>query len=191
MHEDRTCPVWVGYLLVNPLRTLYQNPDRIVGPYVKKGMTVLDFGCAMGFFTLAMARMVGPEGRVIALDVQEKMVEKLLKRARKAGLADVIEAQVIPAGTADLEDREGTLDFILAFAVIHEVPEPDRHFQEFYALLKPGGKMLIAEPRGHVDGAAFRETLETARRNGFKVMDAPKIFRSYSALAQKPPMPLH
>jgi ubiquinone/menaquinone biosynthesis C-methylase UbiE len=68
----RFCPFWVGYLLINPLRTLMQNPKKILSQYVISGMKVLDIGCGMGFFSLPIARMIGPHGRVICLDVQEK-----------------------------------------------------------------------------------------------------------------------
>jgi 2-polyprenyl-3-methyl-5-hydroxy-6-metoxy-1,4-benzoquinol methylase len=71
------CPVWVGYLLSSPIRKLFQDPDKILGPYIKEGMTVLDFGCAMGFFSLPAARMVGSNGKVICIDIQKGMIEKL------------------------------------------------------------------------------------------------------------------
>ena len=64
------CPFFMGYLLLNPLRKLLENPDRLLGPFVRPGMTVLEPGCAMGFFTLPLARMVGATGRVIAVDIQ-------------------------------------------------------------------------------------------------------------------------
>ena len=70
---DHICPWWMGYLLANPLRRLLEEPEKLIGPFVKEGMTVVDYGCGMGFFTLPMARLVGPGGKVIAVDVQEKM----------------------------------------------------------------------------------------------------------------------
>jgi len=71
---ERTCPVWVGYLLASPVRKLFENPKKILGEYIKEGMTVLDLGCAMGFFSIPAARMVGPNGKIICVDVQEKMI---------------------------------------------------------------------------------------------------------------------
>ena len=68
MAEEHVCPVWVGYLLASPVRKLIQNPKKLLSPYVEEGMTVLDAGCAMGFFSLPMARMVGPNGKVICGD---------------------------------------------------------------------------------------------------------------------------
>ena len=70
----RVCPWWIGWLLINPLRRFAHDPDRIVGPYLKPGMLAVDLGCAMGHFSLPMARMVGPAGRVVCIDVQAKML---------------------------------------------------------------------------------------------------------------------
>ena len=79
------CPWWLGYFIDNPLRRLIHNPEKIVGPYVKPGMTVMDVGCGMGLFSIGMARMVGDGGLVIAVDLQQKMLDGLQKRAKRAG----------------------------------------------------------------------------------------------------------
>ena len=68
------CPWWVGYLIASPLRKLGENPDTILAPLVEPGMTTVDIGCAMGFFSLPLARMVGGSGRVVCVDVQERML---------------------------------------------------------------------------------------------------------------------
>ena len=67
------CPFWVGYLLLSPLRKLFESPDRILGPFVTEGMMVLEPGCGMGYFTLPLARMVGAKGKVVALEIQDKI----------------------------------------------------------------------------------------------------------------------
>ena len=87
----RICPPWKGYLLLNPLRKLLENPNKILGQFVREGMTVLEPGCGMGYFTLPLARLVGPEGRVVAVEIQPKMLSALERRARKAGLLSRIE----------------------------------------------------------------------------------------------------
>jgi ubiquinone/menaquinone biosynthesis C-methylase UbiE len=86
--DEHVCPWWAGYLLANPLRRLLQKPEKIVSPYLRNGMTVLEIGPGMGFFTLPMARIVGASGRIICVDIQEKMIAGLMRRARRAGLAD-------------------------------------------------------------------------------------------------------
>ena len=81
------CPWWVGYFIDNPLRRWIHNPEQILRPYVKPGMRVLDFGCGMGLFAIAMAKMVGDDGCVVAVDLQRRMLDTLKKRAAKAGVA--------------------------------------------------------------------------------------------------------
>jgi ubiquinone/menaquinone biosynthesis C-methylase UbiE len=70
----RICPWWLGYILASPLRRLLQDPAALLKPYVREGMTVLEPGPGMGFFTVELARHVGPSGRVIAVDVQPRMI---------------------------------------------------------------------------------------------------------------------
>jgi len=73
----RVCPAWLGHFLANPIRKLIHPPQKILSPYVREGMTVLDIGCGMGFFRISLAQMVGPNGKVIWVDMQEKMLQLL------------------------------------------------------------------------------------------------------------------
>lgn len=161
------CPVWGGHLLLNPLRKLLENPKTMLGPHVRSGMTVLEPGCGMGFFTLPLARMVGEMGRVITLDVQPGMLASLAKRAERAGLADRIEGRLIDPDRLELSDLEGRADLVAAIHMVHETPDPARFFQAMRACLKRGGKLLVVEPRGHVPGKAFADTVSLAMGQGF------------------------
>ena len=71
---ERVCPLWVGYLLASPIRKLLQNPKKILSPYIEEDMKVLDIGCAMGFFSIPLARLIGSNGKVICVDMQKKMI---------------------------------------------------------------------------------------------------------------------
>lgn len=175
---ERLCPVWVGYLLASPIRKLIQNPKNILRPYVREGMKVLDIGCAMGFFSLPLAEMVGCSGKVICVDVQEKMIRLLRKRARKVGLSDRIESRVCHENSLGLDDLNGEIDFALAFAVAHEVSDPRSFFSQIYKTIKPTGRFLVAEPKGHVSQKDFRKTILIAEQNGFELIDRPKIRHS-------------
>jgi 2-polyprenyl-3-methyl-5-hydroxy-6-metoxy-1,4-benzoquinol methylase len=181
----RVCPWWVGYLLASPLRRLLQKPERILGAYVEEGMTVLDAGCAMGFFSLPLAQMVGEKGRVICVDQQERMIRSLEKRAKKAGLSGRIETRVCSSTSLDLEDQEGRVDFALAFAVVHETQDPAAFLSQIHEALAPGGRLLIAEPSGHVSADAFHETVLAAEACGFARIERPEISLSMSALVEK------
>ncbi|OQY25421.1 MAG: methyltransferase type 11 [Candidatus Cloacimonetes bacterium 4572_55] len=182
---ERVCPVWVGYLLASPVRKLFQNPEKILAPYVEDGMKVLDVGCAMGFFSLPLARMIGLNGKVICVDVQEKMIKSLEKRALKAGLINRIETRICRHNSLGLDDLKGKIDFAFASAVVHEVPDTHAFFSQTYETIKPDGTFFVLEPKGHVSEKDFGKTISVAKLNGFNVIDSPKIGRSRSILLGK------
>lgn len=182
---EHVCPVWVGYLLASPVRKLAQNPKKILGPYVEEGMKVLDIGCAMGFFSLPLAQLVGLSGKAICVDVQEKMTESLEKRARKAGLTDIIETRICRDSSLGLGDLKEEIDFALAFAVVHEVPDVDAFFSQICETLKPAGSLLVAEPQGHVSENDFKITVSVAEQNGFQAVDSSQISLSRVVLLEK------
>lgn len=180
-----TCPVWLGYFLLSPFRTFAQSPRRLLGPHVEEGMMAMDVGCAMGFFSLPLARLVGAAGRVICVDMQEKMLEVLRRRAAKAGLTERIELRRCSAQSLDLAECAGKVDFALAFAVVHEVSEPKNFIGEVAAALKPGAKFLLAEPWGHVRKTEFEATLGLAQASGLVVLERPAIWASRAALLRR------
>lgn len=182
----RVCPWWVGYILASPLRRwISESPEFLLAPYLRPGMTVLEPGPGMGFFTLPMARLVGPAGRVIAVDIQPKMLASLNRRARKAGLQGRIETRPAQPDSMRLKDLRGAVDFALAFAMVHEVPSPAGFFAETAAALRPGGLLLFAEPAGHVSPEAFEDELKAAQLAGFAEISRPLVRRSHAALLKK------
>ncbi|MDR3627294.1 MAG: methyltransferase domain-containing protein [Ignavibacteriaceae bacterium] len=183
--SERVCPVWIGYLLASPIRKMFQNPLTILQPYIKEGMKVLDIGSAMGFFSIPMSKMVGNNGKVFSLDLQKKMLETLGKRANKAGVIDRIELRNCSAGSLNINDLKDEIDFALAFAVLHEVNDVSTLFKEVYTSLKSKGRLLIAEPKGHVDEKDFSKTLQVAKENGFVFLMQPRIAKSLTALLEK------
>ncbi len=181
----RVCPWWLGYLLAIPLRKWVHDPAKIIGPYVSEGMTVLEPGPGMGFFTLELARRVGATGRVIAIDVQPQMLEGLLKRTAKAGLAQRLVARAPQGDRLGIEEYAGKVDFALAFAMVHEVPNPAALFKDIHTALKPGGKLLFAEPSGHVSAEAFETSLNQAREAGLSLESRPSFWRSRGAVLRR------
>ena len=176
------CPWWLGYLLASPVRRWLHDPAAILGPFVSEGMVVLEPGPGMGFFTLELARRVGPKGRVVAIDVQPRMLEGLVKRATKAGLIARIDARLAKGENLGVEDCAGQVDFALAFAMVHEAANPEALFKDIHNCLKPGGKLLVAEPVGHVPAQAFAVSLDQAGRAGFTPESRPGIRRCHAAV---------
>jgi ubiquinone/menaquinone biosynthesis C-methylase UbiE len=182
---ERVCPWWLGYLLASPIRRWFEKPEEVLGPHLKSGATALDVGCAMGFFSLPMAEVVGPSGRVICVDLQERMIRSLRRRAARAGVSDRIETRVCSTSSLGIGDLEGGVDFALAYAVVHEVPDAAPFLGEIGNALVPGGRFLIAEPRGHVSAEALEETVEAARKAGLSLIDRPDVKRSRAVLLEK------
>jgi ubiquinone/menaquinone biosynthesis C-methylase UbiE len=178
----RVCPWWAGYFIDNPLRRLLHNPEKILRPHVRPGMTTMDVGCGMGIFSIAMAHMVGPQGRVIAVDVQQRMLDTLQKRAVKAGIAERIQIHKAESGRLGVD---AAVDFSLAFAMVHEAGDTRDLLQQIHDCLNPGGNLLVAEPRGHVPRGRFDDMLQIADQIGLKLCDQPPIRLSHSALFSK------
>ena len=181
MNRRHVCPVWAGYLLANPVRALFQNPEKILAPHVAPGMRVLDVGCAMGFFSLPLARLVGPGGRVICVDLQQTMLDSL---ARRAHLLDRIELRRCDADSLCIADLREQVHLALLFAVVHEVDNAARLFTEVRDALRPGGRVVFAEPKGHIPRNAFDESVSVAERSGLRKIDGLQIPWSHAALLE-------
>ncbi len=169
----RVCPSWVGYFLLTPLRKLFENPDKLLGTFVREGMIVLEPGCGMGYFTLPLARMVGSRGKVVAAEIQDKMLSVLARRARKAGLMERIDMRHIGEKGLGIEDLSSQVDFAAALHMVHEVPDQTVFFKEVWEALKPGGKLLVLEPKGHISQEEFEQTVATAKQVGFNAEAVP------------------
>jgi ubiquinone/menaquinone biosynthesis C-methylase UbiE len=173
------CPWWLCYTFDNPLRKLIHNPEKILSPYVKTGQRVIDIGPGMGYFSIPLARIVGPSGYVTVIDIQEKMLSALDRRAKKYGVSEIITTYL---SNPDSLGSHPPVDFVLAFWMAHEVPDQNRFLSEIRGLLKPNGLFLLVEPKLHVPPKYFLQTLELAKDAGFLVKENPKIRMSLSAL---------
>jgi SAM-dependent methyltransferase len=177
------CPWWCAYSFDNIFRRLAHDPRALLGGYLGKGGTALDVGCGMGHFSLGMARIVGPGGKVHAVDLQQRMLDVLVKRAARAGLAERIVPHRCRRDALALERIEA--DFALLFWMAHEVPDPERLFREVHEALRPGALLLYAEPSFHVKEKLFRSILASSAEAGFRREGEPKVRFSRSALLSR------
>ena len=173
------CTWWIAYTFDNPLRRLIHKPQKVLGNFVKEGMTVMDLGCGMGHFSIGMAGLVGGTGRVIAVDLQQKMLDVMERRAKRAGLADRILPHLCQADDIGIEEQA---DFVLAFWMVHEVPDQNKFFKQLKSLLTVDGKILIAEPKMHVTAEGLKRTLDIAQTCGLQCIEKPAIRFSHTAL---------
>jgi SAM-dependent methyltransferase len=184
-HPHR-CPGWAAPFMASPLRRLLENPEKLLGPWVEPGMTILDVGCATGFFSLPLARMTGEEGRVLCVDVEPRMVKGLVRRATKANLIDRIEPILCGEDDLGLSGHAGAVDLAVAIHALHELPDIEHGLRQIAAALKPGGRLLVIEPAGHVPREAWDFELGAARGVGFTVARQLSLRRRYGALLDKP-----
>ena len=181
--EHGPSPWWAGFLLTSPLRRLVHDPREILSPFVKEGMRVLEPGPGRGFFTLELARLVGPNGRVFAPELHAASVSGLKRRAERAKLGDRIDARQASRFLLGIDDLAGAIDFAFSFAVAHEVADPERFFGEIVHALAPEALLLLVEPEGHVSIEHFEALTAAAVSSGLTVMTAgPKIDGSHVVL---------
>jgi ubiquinone/menaquinone biosynthesis C-methylase UbiE len=180
--SKRVCPVGLAGHLDNRFRRWVQNPEKILSPYIEEGMTILDVGCAPGFFSMDMAKMVGKSGRIIAADLQEGMLQRLEKKIRGTELEKRITFHQCDDNGIGLSAH---VDFVLLFYMVHEVHDVKGLFSEIETILKPKGLVLVVEPPLHVSKKAFEKTIQKARNAGLSVVERPHIFFSKAVVLKK------
>jgi ubiquinone/menaquinone biosynthesis C-methylase UbiE len=173
----------MAFMLDNAIRRFFQNPVRLLGGYIAAGQTVVDVGCGPGFFTIEMARMVGPEGQVFAVDLQPAMLQRVRRKALRHGVAERMRYHQCRADRIDLSCAA---DFMLAYYMVHETPDPGLFFGEAITLLRAGGRLLVVEPRMHVGRAVFAAMLHEAESVGFTIEGHPKGQGGRAALLARP-----
>ncbi len=184
MKEHHVFPWWAGYLLISPLRKFTIDPRELLGGYIQPGMELLDAGCAMGFFSIPMAEMTGPGGKVHCIDPQKRMLAVLEKRAGKKGLSGIIETRECSFTSLMAEDLASRIDLALAFGVLHETRDRERFIAEIASALRPGGVFVFAEPHV-VPPREFAEELTLIRAGGLSVEKQMKRGRTAIAITRK------
>lgn len=182
MNDEKVCPVEKAGALDSWYRKILQNPKRLLKKHIVPGMKVLDFGCGPGFFTLEAANMTGKNGKVIAADLQQGMLDIVQKKIEGTELEDIISLHKCEADSIGLSE---SLDFIIAIYVVHETPDPDNTFREMYELLNPGGRILSIDPKMHFSSEGFRQMIESVKKIGYKVIDRSTTLMNYKAILEK------
>jgi ubiquinone/menaquinone biosynthesis C-methylase UbiE len=178
MKKEQTpyvCPAEFAGSLDNSFRRWLHNPQKILKPYIKQGMSVLDLGCGPGVFTIEIAKLVGESGKVVAADLQDGMLEIVAGKIKGSALEQRVTLHKCRENSIGLAEK---MDFILAFWMVHEVPDHDRLFEELKSILKPGGTLYIIEPKFHVSRQAFQKMSDGIVSTGLKIGGMPSVFFS-------------
>lgn len=173
--QHRVCPMEKADSLEKGWRKYLHKPEKILKPYIKQGMTVLDMGCGPGFFTIPLSKLVGSSGKVIAADLQPGMLDKVKAKIDGTDLAQRIELRLTPPDSIGITTP---VDFVLVFYLLHELPDQLKFLKEVKFLLKPGGRVFIAEPTFHVSKKDFASSVELMTHAGFTVIKRPFVWFS-------------
>jgi predicted methyltransferase len=191
--------LWAAVIAVMPVlaqtrqtdearREAWQKVDQIFSAMgVRSGATVADVGAGDGFFTSRLARAVGPDGRVFAVDVDEKALTRLQKRLEDESIRNVF---VVKGTTTDPRLPERTLDAALIVNAYHEMSQHQPMLSALRSALKPDGKLVIVEPISDARRASSRAeqtkaheiapefVLADARHAGFRIVGLQDPFTS-------------
>ena len=179
------CPSWL-YRMVemeNPLAKNSQAKTILAGLGVAEGMTVLDAGCGPGRVTLPLAKAVGADGKVIAVDLQQGMLDVVQRKAQQENFT-MIEFAKLPLGEGKLPAYQA--DRAVMAAVLGEIPQQAAALQEVFAALKPGGVLAIAETIFDPHYQRKAHVLDLAQAAGFAEVGFTGNALAYTIYLQKP-----
>ena len=176
-------PEFMADLIDHPLRRRLQPPhETAVRHGLEPGMMVLEVGPGSGTYTMGAARCVGAQGRLVTVDIESKMIERVRRRAEVEGVEN-IEARV--ADVYDLPFEDGTFDVVYMIAVIGEIPEPLRAMQEFYRVLSPMGTLVFSELVLDPDYPLANTLIRLAASAGFRQRTKIGGFFYYTLIFEK------
>jgi ubiquinone/menaquinone biosynthesis C-methylase UbiE len=176
-------PQFMANLIDNPFRRKIQPPDETPAKHgIEPGMAVLEVGPGNGTYTVATARRVGARGKVVTIDIEPRMIERVTRRAQAEGI-DNIEARV--ADVYDLPFEDGTFDAIYMIAVIGEIPEPDRAMKEFNRVLLPSGTLAFSEFLQDPDYPRAKTLIRQAASARFRLKKKAGNFFYYTLIFEK------
>ncbi len=176
------CPSWLAWLLDNPYTQDYQA--RVISRLdLREGLSVLDAGCGPGRLTVPLARHVGPQGRVLAVDIQPGMISKAKEKVAQAGLANV-EFLCAPLGSGQLP--RAAFDRALMVTVLGEIPDKPAALREVFESLRPGGFLSVTEVVLDPHYQSFGAIQRMATQAGFRVGERLGRWFSFTVNLERP-----
>ena len=158
------CPARIAGLLDSNFRRKFHNPNKILKPYISKNMTALDIGCGPGVFTIEIANLMEGTGKVIAVDMQQEMLEIIKGKIAGKPIEKNVILHKCSQNSINLKE---SVDFVLMFYMVHEVPDRDNLFNEVLPLVNKNGLVMIVEP-GLLSKREFNEMTNYVKGKGFE-----------------------
>jgi len=168
--------------LIRAERDAEEDPSQMLGQIdLKSGMVVCDMGCGNGFYSLTLAEMVGPSGKVLAVDIQPEMLQLLSRRAASAKIENI---DMILGTVIDPKLPVGEVDLVLMVDVYHEFSDPQAMLAAIRKSLKPTGKIALVEYREEDPSVPIKPEHKMSKRQILKEYDANgfKVGSQYDGL---------
>lgn len=180
-------PAFIGRFLDSDFRRRFQPPHTLIERSgIKPGMTVLDLGCGSGAFTTFVARAVGKQGKVYALDIQAGMLSQLKRKLAKAENLDINNIELIHASAYQMPFGDGSLDLAYMVTVLPEIPDRGRALREIKRVLKPGGILAVTELLPDPDYPRRSTTIRLCEHEGFILEASLGNLWNYTVRFKKP-----
>lgn len=180
-------PAFIGRFLDSDIRRRFQSPATVIERSgIKPGMTVLDLGCGSGAFTTSVARAVGEQGRVYAVDIQPAMLQQLERKLAEAENRDIKNVELRQASAYELPFEDGSLDLVYMVTVLPEIPDRGRALREIRRVLKTDGILAVTELLPDPDYPWRSTTIKICQREGFIVVGNFGNLWNYTVRFKKP-----
>lgn len=180
-------PAFIGRFLDSDYRRKLQPPDKIIKRSgIKAGMKVLEIGCGSGAFTTFVARSVGGEGKVYALDIQSAMLKQLEKKLVKPENRDIKNIKLVHASAYDLPFDNNSLDLVYMITVLQEIPDRQKALAEIKRVLKPRGVLAVTEFLPDPDYPLISTVVKQGKKAGFVLDKISGNIWNYTVKFRKP-----
>ena len=175
------CPLAMAGMLDGKLRRFLHDPNKILKKFITKNMTILDIGCGPGVFSIEAAKLMEGTGKVVAVDMQEGMLEILRNKIKGEPFEKNIVLHKCTQESINIKEKA---DLVLMIYMVHEVPNKENLFNEITPLINKNGLLLIVE-HNFVPKREFNKMVYTIIEKGFTEHSQLKVAFSRGIVLRK------